>query len=75
LIAKNVVHVVYFSVQLASIHGDLNMKAALKNARGMMLLNSMKFIDMSNRIFLILFSSATIVLVILLELIRRPLNN
>jgi hypothetical protein len=74
LIAKNEVHEVYFSVQLASIHGDLNKKVALKNARGMMLLNLMKLIDISNRIFLILLSSATSVLVILMELIRRPLN-
>lgn len=67
MIAKNAVFAAHFSVQLASIHGDLIMKVALKNAKVMKLLNSMKFIDMSSRILMILFSSATIEVVILLD--------
>ena len=67
MIAKNAVFAAHFSVRLASIHGDLIMKVALKNAKVMKLLNSMKFIDMSSRILMILFSSAKIEVVILLD--------
>jgi len=69
LIAKNAVRAAHFSVQHALIHGDLIMKVALKNAKAIMQLNSMKFIDTSSKIFVILFSNATIVLVISLDLI------
>lgn len=67
MIAKNAVFAAHFSVLHASIHGDQIMKVALKNAKVMKLLNSMKFIDMSSRILMILFSSATIEVVILLD--------